>query len=62
MPERARINHVVKVIVRFLEANGVRGFWDYKTIKCGDDIAEEVREHCRQALAFVQLIEDGIIY
>jgi len=56
-PERTAVNYVARVIAKFLEGNNLRGFTDYKNIKCGDDIADQVRDHCQKAFSFTQVIE-----
>ncbi len=56
--EAAKINYVARVIVKLLEQLNIHGFADYKTLRCGDDIPDEILQHCQSTFAFVQLIED----
>jgi hypothetical protein len=55
--ERIKINYVARILAKFLEANNLRGFTDYKNIKCGDDIQAQVFEYCRKAFGFAQMVE-----
>jgi hypothetical protein len=52
------INYVARVIVKYLEQQNIRGFVDFKSLQCGDDIGTTILEHCRATIAFVQLVED----
>lgn len=54
---RVEENFVAKIIVKYLEGNDLRGFFDHNNIKCGDDIEDEIREFCQKSCVFVQLIE-----
>jgi hypothetical protein len=53
----SRWNYVARVIAKFLEAENLRTFVDFKNLECGDDIEQKIVEHCRSTFAFVQLIE-----
>jgi hypothetical protein len=55
--EREKFNFVARIIAKYLEMNNLRGFADYKNIKCGDEIEAEVQQHCQRAIGFVQFIE-----
>ena len=54
---RVEQNFVAKVVAKFLAQNGLKGFFDYEDIRCGDQIGEEVRYHCRNSFALVQILE-----
>jgi hypothetical protein len=53
-------NYVARTLAKYLEQNYVRGFIDYSRLKCGDDIAHEIREHAAHSVALVQLLEPTI--
>jgi hypothetical protein len=55
--DREKFNYVARVLVKYLEQNNIHGFFDFKTLKCGDDIESEVVEHCQKTIAFIQLVE-----
>jgi len=55
--ELARCNFVARVIAKYLELNNLRGFVDFKSLQCGDDIEDKVLEKCRKTIAFIQLVE-----
>lgn len=55
--ELAKFNFVARVIAKYLEQNNLKGFVDFKSLKCGDDIEYEVIGHCQRTIAFVQLVE-----
>jgi hypothetical protein len=48
---------VPRVIAKYLEQNNLHGFVDFKSLQCGDDIADKVIEHCQKTVAFIQLVE-----
>lgn len=50
-------NRVPEVIARLLEADNLRGFADYDAMQPGDVIGEKVKDRCRNAIAFVQVVE-----
>ncbi len=57
LKERIKINYVARILAKFLEENNLRGFTDYKNIKCGDDIEVQVFEYCQKAFGFAQMVE-----
>jgi hypothetical protein len=57
MEQRLEESFLAKIIVKYLEANDLEGFFDHEDIRCGDDIEEEVRSYCGAVYTFVQLIE-----
>ena len=59
-PRRAdleKFNYVARVLVKYLEQNNVHGFFDFKSLQCGDDIEARVLERCEKTIAFIQLVE-----
>jgi len=59
-PDEARakpINFVARVIAKLLEQQNIRGFVDYKTLQCGDDIPDRILNYSRRTVAFMQLVE-----
>ncbi|MCX7921509.1 MAG: hypothetical protein N3B21_05765 [Clostridia bacterium] len=52
-----KTNFLAKLIVSCLQENGLTAFYDKNDIKCGDDIGNEILEHCCSSFAFVQLVE-----
>jgi len=61
LAERSQYNYVARVVAKFFEQQNLRGFADFKTLQCGDDIKDKVVQHCRSAIAFVQLVESGAL-
>lgn len=53
----AKANVLARLLTQLLEQAGMRGFFDAKAIKSGDDIQDEIRRHCKTAYAFIQLVE-----
>lgn len=51
------INLVAKLIVRHLIDNGLQAFFDQDNIKCGDEIEDEIKQHCKSCYVFIQLAE-----
>ena len=55
--ELDKFNFVARVLVKYLEQNNVHGFFDFKSLQCGDDIEAKVVEYCERTIAFIQLVE-----
>ena len=54
---RDRSNCVAHLIKKYLDENGLDGFFDKHDMITGDEIKKKIRNHCRSAFAFVQLLE-----
>lgn len=50
-------NYVARVVAKYLEQYNIRGFVDFKSLECGDDIAAKILVHCRSTVGFIQLVE-----
>jgi hypothetical protein len=52
-----KANVLAHLVAQLIEQTGMRGFFDYKKIKSGDDIEDAIRQHCKTAYVFIQLVE-----
>jgi hypothetical protein len=52
-------NCVVKIFVKYLVENGMRGFFDMEKIQPGDVIQDELRKYCTKTFSMVQFLEDA---
>jgi hypothetical protein len=50
-------NCVVKIFVKYLVENGMRGFFDLEKIQPGDVIQDELRKYCTKTFSMVQFLE-----
>lgn len=59
-PAETSWNCIASTIAKYLQQNNLRTFYDYKKLKCGDDIEDEIRKHSSSAIALVQLLEPQV--
>ena len=57
----SKSNYVARVIAKFFESQNLRAFADFNVLECGDDIGEEIVQHCRSTFAFVQLVQHEVL-
>lgn len=57
---KEKVNYLARLIFRYFRENNLDAFFDQYSMKCGDDIKEEIFTHCQSVFAFVQLIEPVI--
>ena len=50
-------NYVARVLAKFFEAESLHAFVDFKSLQCGDELDEKIRQRCRTSFAFVQVVE-----
>ncbi len=53
-------NCIAKLIVKYLNEENLTSFYDVDSIKCGDDIEDNIFEYCNKSFVFVQLVEKKI--
>ncbi len=53
-----KANYLARVLAKFFEQQGIRGFVDFKSLQCGDDLKAVILARCATTIAFVQLVEN----
>lgn len=59
-PARDKHNYIARTIAKYLEQSNTRSFVDYKVLKCGDILKDEIFDHASSSIALVQLLEPAV--